>query len=193
MEDEFDLDFGGSASCYVDEQSKRIIQIPITGIIGAAETYNDILYTLRSANPQDEVIFLINSGGGHVEGALHIVSGIYNCAAHSIKAVITGTCGSAATYIFFACSQWEIPPYATMLLHTTSYGTEGMTEHIYQVAEHEKEHLDLTSNLFYEGFLTKGEITQLKRGHQYYFLGAEIEQRLNKRIKLLTKKHKEVV
>lgn len=189
MED--DLEVYSGFPVYVDEENRNIIQIPIVGDIGPPEVYNDILYHLRCARPQDEVTFLINSGGGQVDGALHIVSGIRACAAQNIKAVITGSCASAATYIFFSANQWEVPPYASMLLHTTTYGTGGMAEHVLQAAEHEVRHLDRTCQLFYEGFLTKGEITKLKGGHQYYFLSEEIEARLHKRIKVLLKQQKE--
>ena len=190
MEDE-DFDLIEDNQVYVKTRPGSIIEIPILGHIQQPEAYNDLVYYLRDAKPEDEVHLMINSDGGRVDGALHIVNAIQNCKAGVIKAEITGPCSSAATFIFFAAKSWVVAPVASMLLHSTSYGTEGMTPHINSMAKHEVAHLEHMCNLFYKHFLTQKEIRGLLRGDQLYFLSDEITKRLERRVKRLNKEAKQ--
>lgn len=177
---------------YVSERTSRVIDIPITGTIQSPEYYNDMVYMLRNAQPEDEVNILINSWGGVVDGALHIVSGIQSCPAHSITASITGACGSAATYIFFACTQWEIPPYAGMLIHTSSYGAGyAPTPHQLDLAKYEATHNQGVHDIFYKGFLSEQELLAVADSKQMYFTADEILERLNNRAKYLQEEQSE--
>lgn len=82
---------------------------PTEGVDGAA--YSAIAEWIRAQNPESELTFDFDSGGGDINGVEALCDAI---ASHPgpTRAIITGTCGSAAYWLASSCDRIEAAPSA---------------------------------------------------------------------------------
>lgn len=164
---------------------REIINVFIDEEIGLPSKYRYVSKAICDLSEEDEVRFFINSPGGLFSGLQTVLSSLELSGCHSV-AVIQGDCSSAASMLALSCKEIHVSPYATMLVHFVSYGSQGSASHIRAHVEHTQRTTEAIFKEIYSGFLTEQEIEScINDDKQLYFDADEILERINNKIEYL--------
>jgi len=152
--------------------------------IGTPSKYRELIHLLYLAEEFDQFVFVINSSGGDLDGALSIIEGCKATNAN-VRAIITGKCHSAASIIALNCDQVMVTDAAHMLVHTASYSAYGSTGQIKSNVDFSTKQIKHILENTYNGFLTPAEIADVHKGVEFWFDAKEIEKRLQSKHKHL--------
>jgi len=152
--------------------------------IGPALKYRELIHLLYSAEEFDQFIFVINSSGGDLDGALSIIEAIKASNA-TVRAIITGKCHSAASIITLNCDEVMVTESAHSLIHTASYGAYGSTGQVKSNVDFSTKQIKQILENTYGGFLTPMEILDVHKGVEFWFDAKEIKKRLENKNKFL--------
>lgn len=180
-------------SSYINmsEKTTRNFDIFLDEEIGMPCEYRELLSILFGANEDDTINLFINSPGGNLDTALSIIEGINHTKA-TVSAILLGSCHSAASMIMLYCHNVFVTNSSYMMIHTASYGSSGNTSNVKAHTDFTFKQVDKLLDDTYEGFLTKEELSSVKKGVELWLNADEIESRITKRAKVLKKKHKKV-
>ena len=167
--------------------TKLTYQYPITinryivnldSYIDSPDNYREVFDTLIKAE-QDESIFLnINSCGGRMDTTREFISLLLNTNASTRATIFTAS--SAAALIALSCDEIQVAQTGAMMIHNSSFGTEGKVGDI----KSQSDHIDKMSRSLFElvlkGFLTKEEIEEVCIGKEFYFDYKQIVKRMKK-------------
>ena len=168
------------SNLFVTEMNgQKIYDYYLTGEITEPDEYLDLCHALRTADEDDYFIIRINSYGGSVHTGNQIINAIKDSPAN-VLGYIEGICGSMATFIFLACSQWGVSDNAEWFSHTMSYGNFGKESEAFQYSEFMRKQTHKRINRDYANFLTEVEIASIIEGKDLYMDSEEIKQRLEK-------------
>lgn len=148
--------------------------------ISAPNKYRNLINVLLSAQPDDCVQILFNSGGGRLDSAVAIISAIFSSQA-TVVGIVVGDCYSAASMIALACHELYVDEFGTFMVHSASYGVGGVHRDIAERASFEESRLNKIYNVVYQGFLTEDEIHRVRNGYTYWMQADEVRERLEKR------------
>lgn len=165
--------------------SSDIHNVYLHGEILGPEHYTNIIALLNSASENDVIRLNINSPGGSLDTAFQLYTEIKACDA-LVVGVISSDCSSAASVIFLACDQWEVGPFAQMLVHEASYGFAGKHSDIKDAVEAYQEQFYLALSHIYKYFLTEIELDDIFRGKQLYLGSQSIVERLEEHKKIIS-------
>ena len=188
---EMTTDEGPSSLIKTIKQNINIHQVFFDEDIGEPKKYRDLINMLYIASESDEFNFFMNSSGGQLSAALAIIEGIRGTEA-TVRAIITGECHSAASIITLNCHEIMVTDSAQMLIHTASYGSGGNAHMVQKHVDFSTRHINKMLDDTYTGFLSTTEITDLKKGVEYWLDSDEISSRLDSRLKYLQSKEKKV-
>lgn len=164
----------------------------ITGAIGDASDYADLLHTLNTATPIDQIFLHINSPGGDFYTACQIADAISKSKAGLVIACAEGQVISAATIIFLACDNWDVSDFSTFMFHTSSGIQGGKMPDTIKQAEAHKEHLNRVCGIVYDPFFSDKEIDQILNYNQDIWLTPDqVRERLNHVVECLREEQKE--
>lgn len=153
------------------------LSIPIDEGVREPKYYRQAVQAISSTGEDDVIEFEINSGGGRMDGLIALLTAMEKTDALTV-ANINGECHSAASMLALSCDNVYVSPYATMLCHHVSYGTQGKA---YEVKLHVN-HIQNTCEKFfreiYNLFLTEEEIENCINGYQLWLDSEEINRRL---------------
>jgi len=152
--------------------------------IGAPSTYRELIHLLYLAEEFDQFIFIINSSGGDLDGALSIIEACKATNAN-VRAIITGKCHSAASIIALNCNGVMVTESAHSLIHTASYGAYGSTGQVKSNVDFSTKQIKQILENTYGGFLTPTEILDVHKGVEFWFDAKEIKKRLENKSKFL--------
>jgi ATP-dependent protease ClpP protease subunit len=152
--------------------------------IGPASKYRELIHLLYSAEEFDQFVFVVNSSGGDLDGALSIIEGIKASNA-TVRAIITGKCHSAASIISLNCDDVMVTGSAHMLVHTASYGAYGSTGQVKSNVDFSTKQIKQILENTYGGFLTPAEIIDVHKGVEFWFDNKEIAKRLLSKVKFI--------
>ena len=152
--------------------------------IGAPSTYRELIHLLYLAEEFDQFIFIINSSGGDLDGALSIIEACKATNAN-VRAIITGKCHSAASIIALNCNDVMVTESAHSLIHTASYGAYGSTGQVKSNVDFSTKQIKQILENTYGGFLTPTEILDVHKGVEFWFDAKEIKKRLENKSKFL--------
>ena len=152
--------------------------------IGAPSTYRELIHLLYLAEEFDQFIFIINSSGGDLDGALSIIEACKATNAN-VRAIITGKCHSAASIIALNCNNVMVTESAHSLIHTASYGAYGSTGQVKSNVDFSTKQIKQILENTYGGFLTPTEILDVHKGVEFWFDAKEIKKRLENKSKFL--------
>lgn len=143
-----------------------------------AKLYRDVILALDRAGENDQVIVRINTPGGTVREATHIVSALLETKAKT-KAKVN--CAySAGSLIALACDSVEISSRSSMLIHSGWAGAVGKPEDALAWANFYKAWLGSCAKEIYGGFMSSKELAQMLAGKEFYMDASEIQRRLEK-------------
>lgn len=158
-----------------------MINISIRGPIGPSYMYEEDIYKIKNAGPNDIIHMEIMSEGGELFTALDILSAMQQTPAK----IITENCGlaaSAASMLLFSGDEIIINPLSVTMVHSATYGTIGMQENIYQEVQFNKAYLEDVFKSIYSGLFSDEEIKDIVINcKQHYMKADETLDRLNKR------------
>lgn len=140
--------------------------------------YRNAFQVLRSAQRGDLVRIYISSTGGNLNSALIFKNCIEECEADVI-AIIVAEAYSAASLIALSCPNIEVKPYATMMLHSASFGSGGSVQNVRDHVEFTGRHAESLMEEVYRDFISPEEMEDLKKGRELWFDYKEIGNRLD--------------
>lgn len=176
----------------VVEKTARQFDIFLDEEIGAPSDYRDLISILFSANEIDDISLFINCVGGQLDSALAIIEGLKFTQAN-VTAVLIGACHSAASMIMMHCHNVIVSESAYAMIHTASYGSSGNTGNVKAHTDFTSKQIDKLLETTYEGFLSKEEMVNIKKGVELWLSAEELQERLLKRAKVLKKKQSKAV
>lgn len=141
--------------------------------------YRQAFQVLRSAQRGDLVRLYISSHGGNLNSALIFKNCIENCEA-DVVAIIEAEAYSAASLIALSAPNIEVKPYATMMLHSASFGSGGSVQNVRDHVEFTGRHAESLMDEVYRDFISEEEMLDLKKGRELWFDYKEISERLDK-------------
>lgn len=160
----------------------------ISGTIGAAKEYKDMMHIIRNASEADEIFIHINSYGGDLFTTIQLLRVMAETNA-TITTSVEGACMSAATMIFLAGHQYSISEHSLFMFHDYSSGTIGKGGEMYDQISHERGwSKDIMTNV-YKYFLSKSELKAMLGGKDFYMGTDEVIKRLEKRAKKYEKEN----
>lgn len=140
--------------------------------------YRHAFQVLRSAQRGDLVRLYISSHGGNLNSALIFKNCIEACEADVI-AIIEAEAYSAASLIALSCPGIEVKPYATMMLHSASFGSGGSVQNVRDHVEFTGRHAESLMEEVYADFISPEEMEDLRKGRELWFDYKQIGERLD--------------
>lgn len=140
--------------------------------------YRHAFQVLRSAQRGDLVRLYISSHGGNLNSALIFKNCIEACEADVI-AIIEAEAYSAASLIVLSCPGIEVKPYATMMLHSASFGSGGSVQNVRDHVEFTGRHAESLIEEVYADFISPDEMEDLRKGRELWFDYKQIGERLD--------------
>ena len=141
--------------------------------------YRQAFQVLRSSQRGDLVRIYISSHGGNLNSALIFKNCIEDCQA-DVVAIIEAEAYSAASLIALSCPNIEVKPYATMMLHSASFGSGGSVQNVRDHVEFTGRHAESLMDEVYRSFISEEEMIDLKKGRELWFDYKEIGERLDR-------------
>lgn len=178
MEDE-DLETG-AVSMYAQPLGVKY-DFYISGPIGSASSYSQMVQVIRDANENDQIFLHINSPGGDLFTALQIIRAI-NDSKGPVIGSLEGIAASAAGLLFLSCDYYQISEFSTFMAHNYSTGTYGKGGELYDQIVYQRQWSTDLVHRMYEGFLTSKEIHALLESKDIWLGTEEISRRLDKKI-----------
>jgi ATP-dependent protease ClpP protease subunit len=173
----------------VNEHTLKQYDVFLDGYIDEPQYYRELLSILFNTCEDDHINIYINSSGGELDTAMSIIEGIKHSRA-KVTALLIGACHSAASIISMYCPNVIVLDSAYSMIHTASFGSQGMAGNVKSHAIFTVEQIEKLLLDSYDGFLSKEEILKVKSGVELWFDADEIKKRMKNRIKCLEKKFK---
>ncbi len=167
----------------------RCIKVHLDENIKEPKYYRTVLQGIDSLGEGDVVLLSINSYGGQLDGAIAIINAIQNTDAE-VHASIEGVAASAASLIALASPSISVSPYATMMVHSATFGAFGKQSDVISHASFVDKQVRGLMNSVYKDFLTDKELEEVIMGKELWFDAEEIVRRLELRAELQEKRHK---
>lgn len=178
-------------SFYIQERTTTSARVFIDDDVKGARYYRGVVQYLLNTNEGDCIEFIINSGGGSLEGCYQLIEAMRLSPA-DVFCVITGSAHSAASMIAMAAHDVVVTDSAEMLIHCASYGSpRSKQSDIKSFVDFSTKQLDRLIETSYEGFLSDSEIKDVKNGKELWFCADEIRERFENRNKYFTEKQQE--
>lgn len=155
----------------------------IDSYIGAPSQYRPLLQCMENMQEGDKLDIFIQSGGGRLDATMAIINGMHSTEG-DVTVISNGMTASAAGIILLSAPELVISPVSQFMAHNATFGTYGKVGEIESNVNFSKKYLDKLLNESYYGFLTSEEISEMKKGVDYYFDSDEILERLERRSKI---------
>lgn len=191
-DDEEEITVRGSSQYlpyYESTKTNRCIKVPLDENIKEAKYYRTVLQGIESLGEGDVVVLSINSYGGQLDGAIAIINAIENTDA-DVHASIEGVAASAASLIALAAPSISVSPYATMMVHSATFGAFGKQSDVISHASFVDKQVRNLMGSVYKDFLTDKELEEVIMGRELWFDAEEIVRRLELRGELQEKRAK---
>ena len=163
------------------EHSKVQARYRLDGDIGDVSEYRELLDFLADAGQGDflEIVFATN--GGSVDTTIAILNAMAMTEAH-LHGTLISSAMSGGSALFLSCHSHTVCENARFMIHEqSSWGVGGKASDLAAYVEFEtRAHKKLMTDI-YSGFLSDKELEQFFCGKEFWFLGSEVIERLEKR------------
>lgn len=170
-------------------KTNRCIKVYLDEYIKEAKYYRSWLQSVDSLSEGDLILININSYGGQLDGAIAIINAIQNTDA-DVHATIEGVAASAASLIALASPSISVSPYATMMVHSATFGAFGKQSDVISHASFVDKQVRNLMGSVYKDFLTDKELEEVIMGKEMWFDAEEIVRRLELRAEIQEKRAK---
>lgn len=145
--------------------------------IGDPENYIDLIQTIRTAEPHDQITLHLNTPGGQLDTGIAIVSAIMECQGTVITVLDSLACSMGAI-LFLAGHQYIVHDCSMLMFHTFSGGFVGKSSDVdKQVQAHKRQYAMLMKKTCSK-FLTSDEMKRIDMGEEMWFASDVIGKRL---------------
>ena len=175
----------------VYKRSMNIVNLSISLDEGIREPkyYRTVVEEIQNLTKHDTCTFRINNSGGRLDGLVSLLNAIENTEA-DVLAVIEGDCHSAASMFALSCPNIVVSPYASMMVHHVSYGSQGKDADVVGQVLHNTSFCKQLFINIYKYFLTDKEIEEVLKGREIWLHAVEIEERIKRKSAGLAKADK---
>ena len=168
---------------FTQTQVQTKIVVPIDESIKGPNYYRAVVQAISELSEDDTVEFTINSPGGRLDGLVSMLSALEMSPCHSV-ANISGSTSSAASILALHCNEIKVSPYATMMIHNTSFGAMGKVSDVVGHVQHVRDISDNLVRSTYANFLSEDEIKEVLKGQEIWLNADEIIERFTNRFKI---------
>lgn len=161
-------------------KSKEVIDVYLTDIIESPANYNELVHTLKTAQPYQVINLYLNNGGGYVDSAFYIIDAINRCPA-TVVAHLSGTVASSATIIALSCDDIVCSKYLSFMIHNYSTGMQGKGHELKAYQNFTDRELNRAFKEIYRHFLTEEEMDKVIDGLDIWLSEIEVEERWKRR------------
>lgn len=142
--------------------------------------YSELIHLLDNAEENDKIVLKLSTNGGDADTAEVLYNAIIRSKAHVIGD-LSGIVASAGTMITMACDEIIVDDQATFMIHESMLsGVRGKTSDVHDFQVFYKKKLKHTFTKVYGGFLTSKELDRTLDGKELWFMGYEVQARINK-------------
>ena len=145
--------------------------------IGPPENYIELIQTIRTAEAHDHIYLHLNTGGGHLDTGIAIVSAIAECQG-TVTTVLDSLACSMGAILFLAGHQYIVHDCAMMMFHTFNGGFIGKSSDVDKQVQAYKRQYAMLVKKTCSKFLTADEIKLIDNGEELWFASDLIGKRL---------------
>lgn len=165
---------------YIDEEVKE------------PKYYRNLVHAIGTLGDGDMLHLSIDSYGGSLDGCMSIITAMRNASMQGVHvhASIDGTAASAGSLLALAADSIEVGPYATMMVHQSSFGSAGPQSTVMSHVLFVDQKVKAIAQEIYQDFLTDKELDEIFTGKELWFNSEEIADRLQRRAEIQEKRYK---
>lgn len=156
----------------------RVGYVDLIEGIDAPSEYKREFEILRQARKSDKVIVTINTPGGRLDTAVHLIDAIEQCKG-KVTARLVGDGFSAGSLIFLSCKHKEIGRFGSLMLHRESGGIMGKGSDTEKQMDYQKKYMNEVYQDVYSKYLTDRDMERLMDGTDLWFSAVETKELLN--------------
>lgn len=179
-EDYFSENQEGPLGFSVKSKQAHNFIVHIDKEIKGAAYYSKVFDMMLQAGEHDLIDFFISSPGGDVEGLNVLLEGMKLTDAH-IRAILVGSCHSAASIFAMNCPEVIVCDRATMLVHNVRTGFGGKMADLEAFTTFSKKTSSKLIQETYKYFLSDEEIKEVLAGRELWLDADQIRERLERR------------
>lgn len=152
--------------------------IDLTDAIEGPECYQREFDILRQARSNDKVLVTINTPGGRLDTAVHLIDAIEQCKGH-VTARLVGDGFSAGSLIFLSTPNKEVGRFGSLMLHRESGGIVGKGSDTEKQMEYQKKYMNEVYGEVYAPYLSERDMERLMDGTDLWFSADETKRLVN--------------
>ena len=161
--------------------SSTVHHFYITGEVGPAYYYTEMIHVIRSANKGDVVYLHLNTTGGQLDTGIQIINAMRESQAHVI-ASIEAQAFSLGSMIFLAADDYIVHENSMMMIHNFSSGMAGK-------GNEQRLRLEAITTMFdefvrpiYVPFISDAEYEDVIEGKDMWLHASDIKDRLDEMV-----------
>lgn len=164
---------------FTDCGDHRTGYIDLLEPIEGPEDYKREFEILRQARKGDKVVVTINTPGGRLDTAVHLIDAIDQCKGR-VTARLVGDGFSAGSLIFLSCKNKEVGKFGSLMLHRESGGIVGKGSDTEKQMEYQKKYMNEVYKEVYSPYLDTRDMERLMDGTDLWFSANETKAIVNK-------------
>lgn len=143
--------------------------------IGAPNEYAREFEILREARKTDKVLVTINTSGGRLDTAVHMIDAIEQCKGQ-VTARLAGDGFSAGSLIFLSTKRKEVGKFGSLMLHRESGGVVGKGSDTEKQMDYQKKQMNEVYTEVYSPYLSDKDMERLMDGTDLWFSASETKE-----------------
>ena len=157
---------------FTDAGDHRIGYIDLIEEIGAPNEYAREFEILRQARKTDKVIVTINTPGGRLDTAVHLIDAIEQSKGQ-VTARLAGDGFSAGSLIFLSTKNKQVGRFGSLMLHRESGGIVGKGSDTEKQMEYQKKYMNEVYHAIYSKYLNERDMERLMEGVDLWYSANE--------------------
>ena len=153
--------------------------------IGEPQLYTEMIHTIRTAEPHDQITIHLNTEGGHLDTGIAIISAMAESQA-MITTVLDSSAYSMGAILFLAGHNYVVHDCSMLMFHTFSGGFQGKSSDLDKQVQAYKRQYSMLVKKVCSRFLTPDEIRRIDNGEEMWFASDVISKRLRTLEKAIT-------
>lgn len=157
---------------FTEAGDSRVGYVDLIDPIDEPGMYQREFEILRSARRTDQVFITINTPGGRLDTAVHLIDAIQQCKG-KVTARLVGDGFSAGSLIFLACKNKQVGRFGSLMLHRESGGIIGKGSDTEKQMEYQKKYMNEVYAEVYSPYLNEKDMDRLMDGTDLWFSANE--------------------
>lgn len=157
---------------FTEAGEHRVGYIDLIEPIGDPSDYLREFEILRQARSTDKIVVTINTPGGRLDTAVHLIDAIEQCKG-KVTARLAGDGFSAGSLIFLSCTNKEVGRFGSLMLHRESGGIVGKGSDTEKQMEYQKKYMNEVYAEAYSPYLNDRDMERLMDGTDLWFSAQE--------------------